>query len=116
MTQRMKEAFIDSISRTRFQMNDKGKGAAVDITLFKDESTLKLAACTACDEHGTLLFTLADVVWLGEKHTDAVQRIIDATSELNGFSDAAKDSAKNVSASVSVEGHPTVSNTDSLAT
>lgn len=115
MSQRMKEAFIESISRTRFQMNE-GKGAAVDITLFKDESTIKLAACTTCDEHGQLLFTLEDVTWLGEKHADCVQRIIDATSELNGFSDKSKADAKNVSASVSVKDHPTVSTTELLAT
>lgn len=109
LSARSKEVFLDSLSSV--QISKTGTGANVDMKVFKMQSGIKLVAMTACDESGELLFTLEDVQALGDKNAEALQRVIDATGDLNGFSDKARTAAKNVSTSVTVEDRPTVSST-----
>lgn len=100
-----KEEFVDAISRIRFDLRPEGSSA--NIKVFTEETTRKLVAMSACDKDGNLIFTLDDVKMLGSKNAACMQRLIDATSDLNGFSDDAKEKAKNVSSSVTVEDQPT---------
>lgn len=55
----------------------------------KDHTNIRamIAALTLCDEHGNLLFTQDDVEALGRKSAAALDRVVEAASKLNRFTD-----------------------------
>jgi hypothetical protein len=77
------------------------------------ESGLLLAAASICDASGALLFTEADVEALAAKSWVAMNRVIDASADLNGLTPKAVDDAKKNSAG---ETATSGSSTDSPAT
>lgn len=107
LSARGKEEYLDSIREVT--ATPSADGGKVDIKVFTTMSAIKLAAATMCDKDGNVLFgveNMEDVLMLADKSADAMQRVIDKTGDINGFSNKAKVVAKNVSASVTA-GAPT---------
>jgi hypothetical protein len=77
------------------------------------ESGLLLAAASICDASGALLFTEADVEVLAAKSWVAMNRVINASADLNGLTPKAVDDAKK---NLVAETATSSSSTDSPAT
>jgi hypothetical protein len=106
LTGLQREKYVESIRK----VTGHGKKQLVEINIQK--SGAKLAAQTICDDKGKLLFTEADIPGLANKSSRALQRVIDASAELNGLDDEAEEDAKNELASREVSADST---TDSPA-
>lgn len=65
----------------------KGKSAKVNMA----NARARLLVMTVVDESGELMFSQADVGWIGEKSAAAVDRIYDVASRLSGVTDADMD-------------------------
>jgi hypothetical protein len=96
-----RERYLDSIRSVTMVA---GEMDSQRVKVFLAEAGAKLAAATMCDERGNLLFSAEDVAWLGELSHDAMQRVLDVSSELNALDEKAAERIKNglSSAAVSV--------------
>jgi hypothetical protein len=92
MSGTQRERYLESIRDV------KGKGKNQDVRIMLVESSAKLAQQTICDKDGALLFSIHQIKQLGEKSSKALQRVVDASAKLNGFSDESEEEAKNDSA------------------
>lgn len=88
-----KERYLDSLRVI------EGRGRKQNIKVNLIEAGAKLLVETLCDKQGTLLFTRFQIDALGKKSSKALQRCIDAASELNGLADDSEDDAGNASGS-----------------
>jgi hypothetical protein len=84
-----REKYLDSLRKI------EGHGRKQTVKVILAEAGAKLLVLTLCDSKGTLLFNAAQIAQLGAKSSKALQRCIDASSELNGLGDTAVDDAKN---------------------
>lgn len=87
-----REKYLESIREIR------GRGKKQDVRIILAESSAKLAQQTICDKDGKQLFSIGQIKELGEKSSKALQRVVDASADLNGFNEDAEDDAKNDSA------------------
>lgn len=55
-----------------------------------------MVAMGACDEDGDSIFSTSDVIWLGLKACEPLERIRDTIMRLSGMRDSDEDSAKNL--------------------
>jgi hypothetical protein len=88
-----RERYLDSIREVTTR-----PGQTQTVKVLLEAASAKLAAATMCDREGNLLFTIEDVKLLGELSYDAMQRVIDESSAINGLDEkAALEQAKNFS-------------------
>jgi len=76
----------------RYQAQEEAKRA-----IPKQSIRAVLAAKCCVDERGERIFKDADIAWLSEKNTEAIERIWDVACKLNGIRDKdIDDTAKNL--------------------
>lgn len=83
MTGDQRDAFELQSARRRAQSLEAGG----DKLAAMDGIRARLVAAAACDEAGSPLFTAADVVALGKKNGEALDRVFTAARQLNGMGD-----------------------------
>lgn len=90
---------MSGLERDKFDMTVRDGEDKLNLENYR----ARLVAATACDEHGGLIFTLNQVVALGQKSSVVLSRVFRVAQRLNGMSaEAVKDAKKDSEPAVSV--------------
>lgn len=79
----IKLAMMSGFARDRFEVSCMGKKGGTDLVNFR----ARLVAACAVDENNNLLFDEKDIIKLGNKSGAVLDRLYDASTQLNKLSD-----------------------------
>lgn len=80
----------DQLDNTLFDFNPE----TGQVTRNAEDFRTKWVLRTACDEEGNLIFSQNDLEWLREKASKPIQRIFDASQQLNGTNRREQENAE----------------------
>jgi len=85
----------ETVLHPEVQSSTNGKAASTAI----DFAGVRLAVISMCDAEGSQLMEEGDIAALAKKSWAAMNRVVDASAELNGLSKQSMEKAKNASPS-----------------